>query len=142
MGVPEDQLHAAARAEHGLGDRDGASAVAGADGNYGATDGPGAADSAVVLVPVHLWDAVRMFESLCTQWRVVSGMAGLQYIGLDYNTLDTTMRWLGLAADTNLPRLLQQLQTMERCGLRVLNGVADGDDDVGDTTAVGSGINL
>jgi Phage related hypothetical protein (DUF1799) len=124
MGVPAGQLLAAAKAEH-----------AGAGSAGGVVDA-GVAANGDVLVPGHLWGVVRLFEALCTQWRVVASMAGQRYIGLDYNTLDVAVRWLGLdaaqpdGAGIDKPQMWTRLQTMERCALRVLNGVADSDDDL------------
>lgn len=68
-----------------------------------------------------VWDAVRLFDAMRTQWRVVAGAGGLVYLGLDYGPLRLLMRPLGLWARRDDPDLLRQLQVMERAGRDELN---------------------
>ena len=121
--MPAEQLHAAARAEH----RHATSATA-----------VGLAANGDVLVPAYLWPAVQLFSAVCTQWRAVAGRAGgVCYLGLDYSVLNDAMGWLGLDKPArrgprcHKPRLLEQLATMERCALRVLNAVDTADEEAG-----------
>lgn len=65
------------------------------------------------------WRSVTAFLSLETQWRVVSGPAGLAFLGLDYTAARAAFcgrsrrAWQSLLAD---------LQIMEREALPILNG--------------------
>ena len=82
----------------------------------------GAAGSADVLVVWSLaWDAVRLFDAMRTQWRVVAGMGGLVYLGMDYGPLRGLLRPLGLWPRRDDPELLRQFQVMERAGRDELN---------------------
>lgn len=82
----------------------------------------GAAGSAEVLLVWSLaWDAVRLFDAMRTQWRVVAGMGGLVYLGMDYGPLRGLLRPLGLWPRRDDPELLRQFQVMERAGRDELN---------------------
>lgn len=79
-------------------------------------------DQAAKLVVWDLaWDAVRLFDAMRTQWRVVAGMGGLVYLGMDYGPLRGLMRPLGLWPRRDDPELLRQFQVMERAGRDELN---------------------
>lgn len=79
-------------------------------------------DQAAKLVVWDLaWDAVRLFDAMRTQWRVVAGMGGLVYLGMDYGPLRGLLRPLGLWARRDDAELLRQFQVMERAGRDELN---------------------
>ena len=75
-------------------------------------------DEELVLWAWHQ-QAVRLFWALRTQWRVISGLGGAGYVGLDYGVLSVLLPPLGL--DGLTPDLLRELQTMEAAALRHLN---------------------
>ncbi|QQM29047.1 DUF1799 domain-containing protein [Martelella lutilitoris] len=62
-------------------------------------------------------DSLRAFLSVGTQWRVISSMAGMIWIGLDYNAVDVVMDRLPLPGS-----VFGDLQVMEAEALAVLNG--------------------
>nr|WP_272212404.1 DUF1799 domain-containing protein [Marinicella sp. W31]MDC2878319.1 DUF1799 domain-containing protein [Marinicella sp. W31] len=62
-------------------------------------------------------DSMLGFLAVDTQWRVAATMAGMIWIGLDYNAVDVVMRRQALP-DT----VFSDLQTMETEALSVLNG--------------------
>jgi hypothetical protein len=65
-------------------------------------------------------DALRVFISMNTQWRVSAGMAGLSYIGFDYSALSEIWQRVGIAkCDRN--RVFDQLRIMEAAALTELN---------------------
>ncbi|MDP3610948.1 MAG: hypothetical protein Q8R98_03780, partial [Rubrivivax sp.] len=71
-------------------------------------------DDGLVLA-AHLWPAVQLANALRTQARVVAGMAGLLYLGLDYARFDGVKRDLGLPMrGPKAALLLRQFQTVER----------------------------
>lgn len=63
-------------------------------------------------------DAARLFGAMRRQWRVVSGAAGLLYLGLDFNALGEVRRMLRIKPT---PELMDQLRTMEAAGAEALN---------------------
>ena len=40
------------------------------------------------------WDALRVFQSCATQWRVIAHMSGVIYQGLEYTAVESVMRML------------------------------------------------
>lgn len=58
---------------------------------------------------------MQLFTRLSTQWRY-GGMGGI--IGLDYPSLESVMRMLRVKDKAGI---LDQIQTMERAALEVLN---------------------
>lgn len=76
-------------------------------------------DEKVQLAP-HLLPVVKLFSRLRSQWRMLAGMGGLVYTGLDYSAVEPVMRLT--ACKTATPeRLFDQLRTMEIAALQVLN---------------------
>ncbi|MBI2313586.1 MAG: DUF1799 domain-containing protein [Betaproteobacteria bacterium] len=71
---------------------------------------------------VELWpeneEAFWIFCGLATQWRLVAGMGGVQYQGLDYAALWPTLDGLGVK---DPPAMFRALQVMERAALPELN---------------------
>lgn len=66
------------------------------------------------------WQSVMIFLACETQWRCVSGLAGLIWIGMDYSALDIVMRRRG-AAD----HIFDDVQLMEQEALKVFGEVAE-----------------
>ncbi len=60
-------------------------------------------ESAVFGVWPEHWHAVEVFRAMRTQWRLVLGMKGERYLGLDYTALDLVMRAV-------LPRIPRHLR--------------------------------
>lgn len=82
---------------------------------------PAPADADLVLAP-HLWPAVQLAHALRSQARVVAGMSGLLYLGLDYARVDGTKRDLGLPMRGKKSALLwRQFQTLESEMVNVWN---------------------
>lgn len=81
-----------------------------------AASAPAAADDEDVLVlPPHLLPPLQLANALRSQARVVAGMAGLLYLGLDYARVDGVKRDLGLPMRGPKAGLLwRQFQTVER----------------------------
>ncbi len=76
----------------------------------------------VLVLPPHLLPPLALANALRTQVRVVAGMAGLLYLGLDYARVDGVKRDLGLPMRGPASRLLwRQFQTMEREMVNVWN---------------------
>jgi len=69
------------------------------------------------ILPCNL-DAARLFWALSTQWRTVSGLAGVARIGLDYTAVPTVLRLLGLPRK-NWSALFDALRVMEAAALEV-----------------------
>jgi Phage related hypothetical protein (DUF1799) len=65
-------------------------------------------------------DALRVFITMNTQWRVCAGMAGLYYIGLDYNVLPEVWKRTGIA-QRDRDDVFEKLRIMEAAALTVLN---------------------
>lgn len=66
------------------------------------------------------WDTVAFFESVETQWIFVSGLGGAERVGLDYCRVESTMNMSGILRK-NRPKLLKEIQLMERAALDVWN---------------------
>lgn len=62
------------------------------------------------------WEALLFFLACDTQWRVVLGMAGLLWIGLDYTACDVIARRMQVPDDAFL-----DLKIMEGAALSELN---------------------
>lgn len=61
---------------------------------------------------------MRVFTLLETQWRVISGMAGMVYQGLDYAAVESLLRLLQIK---NRAKVFEGLRVMEGAALSVLN---------------------
>jgi len=66
------------------------------------------------------WQAVSVFLSLRTQWRMHVGMAGAIYQGLDYGAVEAVLR-LQRVPRQYWPALLDDLLVMEAAALPLLN---------------------
>lgn len=80
---------------------------------------PGHADEAPTC-PV--WEehhpALEVFLLCRTQWRVLVGMGGVSYQGLDYPAVESVMRMQGI---DDAGEILSQLQHLEAGALEALN---------------------
>ena len=65
------------------------------------------------------WPAVTVFLALATQWRVLLGMGGLVWLGLDYAAVDVVMRRLAVPEGA-----FADIRIMEAAALPILNGGA------------------
>lgn len=61
---------------------------------------------------------IQAFCSLSTQWRLLAGISGAMYQGLDYQAIPVVLRLLNLP-DT--PDLFNDLRAMELAALPILN---------------------
>lgn len=66
------------------------------------------------------WPALQLFLGCRTQWRIIAGMAGSQYQGLDYAVVFGHPRYACLETDEQI-ECLEQLQHIEAGALEVLN---------------------
>lgn len=64
------------------------------------------------------WQALSVFLACRTQWRVIAGMGGVQYQGLDYGALESIMRMKGV---DDTAAVLDQVQHIEAGALEGLN---------------------
>ena len=81
----------------------------------------GAADEDIDQVADCNWESLMAFLACDSQWRTCAiGMAGMAWIGLDYQGCDVALRRGGFADD-----LWDDVQYMEKMALPVLNS---GDD--------------
>lgn len=72
---------------------------------------------AVEVWPEHL-EALDIFQACGSQWRIVAGLAGAFYQGLDYTALEAVMRM----RDVEEPgEALDQIREIEAGALEVLN---------------------
>ncbi len=62
--------------------------------------------------------AFNAFACLSTQWRMLAGMAGAIYQGLDYQAIPTVLRMLNLPESAEI---FNDLRAMELAALPVLN---------------------
>ncbi|TCT37425.1 DUF1799 domain-containing protein [Martelella mediterranea] len=62
-------------------------------------------------------DSMKAFLAVATQWRVAAGLAGLIWIGLDYNAVDVVLRRMSFSDP-----VFSDLQVMEASALAILNG--------------------
>lgn len=75
------------------------------------------------------WLAFLIFMDCFTQWRVVAGMGGIAYQGLDYPSVWTVIK----AHRCKKPwRVFRQIQYLETGALSEINGRQDIPDDVTD----------
>lgn len=65
-------------------------------------------------------EAFELFSACSSQWRIVAGMAGAYYQGLDASAVLATMHMLGVKQEDQRERL-QQLLYIESGALEVLN---------------------
>lgn len=63
---------------------------------------------------------VQLFVALGSQWRVIAGMAGIVYQGLNYEAVQSTLSMMGIKRK-KWPELLDGLQVMEAAALKVMN---------------------
>ena len=47
-------------------------------------------------LPPEQWDAWQVFDALWTQWRMTVGWSRVVYEGLEYTSLESAMRMLGI----------------------------------------------
>lgn len=65
---------------------------------------------------------MQVFRAMTTQWRVVSTLRGIKYMGLDYASLDRVLRALRRTPHRQRYRtLFLQLQQIEAEALDLLN---------------------
>lgn len=64
------------------------------------------------------WQATELFLALQTQWRVVIGMAGARYQGLDFGSVESLLRMMKI---DDTAAMLDQLMVMESAALEELN---------------------
>lgn len=62
--------------------------------------------------------AFNAFTCLSTQWRMLAGMAGAIYQGLDYQAIPTVLRMLNLPESAEI---FNDLRAMELAALPILN---------------------
>ena len=67
------------------------------------------------------WDSIMAWVACETQWRALTGLCGLFWLGLDYPAVDVVLRRREAPAI-----VFNDLQHMERAALAVLNEVHDG----------------
>lgn len=65
------------------------------------------------------WATVEVFLCCATQWRVVAGMGGLLYQGLDYPAVESVLRLLKIE---DVGDIFNGLRVMEKAAGEVLNG--------------------
>jgi hypothetical protein len=75
------------------------------------------ADDGFELLPENA-PVFNAFTCLSTQWRMLAGMAGALYQGLDYQAIPTVLRMLGLP---ETPDTFNDLRAMELAALPILN---------------------
>ena len=73
--------------------------------------------SVIELWPEHV-QPFRLFTECETQWRLVVGMSGVRYQGLDYTALHALMQIYGV---NNMSHCLRCIRTLERGALKVFN---------------------
>ncbi|WP_175474732.1 DUF1799 domain-containing protein [Vreelandella subterranea] len=71
----------------------------------------------VEVWPDHL-EALDIFQACSSQWRIVSGIAGAFYQGLDYTALEAVMR---MSHVDSSGELLSQVRMIEAGALEILN---------------------
>lgn len=69
--------------------------------------------------------AVRVFVAMQTNWRIVAGMGGLVYQGLDYPSLESVANLLCIKRKKR-PELFADIQIMEAAALPILNEKSKG----------------
>jgi hypothetical protein len=74
--------------------------------------------------PEH-WDAWQVFLSCATQWRILVGLGGMRYQGLDYIGVESVMRFKGIK-DEDREEVFAHLQVLEEEALKVINGKSSG----------------
>jgi len=68
------------------------------------------------------WHALQVFLGMGSQWRIVGGMAGLLYQGLDYGALEPVLRAHKRGPHRQpMKRLMPQLRRLEAAAADVLN---------------------
>lgn len=50
------------------------------------------ADGEVFEVWKENWESLRAFRALETQWRAIAGLAGIIWLGIDFNAADVVLR--------------------------------------------------
>lgn len=69
--------------------------------------------------------AVHVFVAMQTNWRVVAGMGGVVYQGLDYPSLESVANMLGIKRK-KIAALFADIQIMEAAALPLLNEKSKG----------------
>lgn len=80
-------------------------------------------DDEEILFPVYPENvqALEVFISMSTQWRMVGTMQSLHYTGLDYSVLGEM--WLvNDVKKKDRPKVFEQLRILERAAMPILNG--------------------
>lgn len=72
------------------------------------------------LVEKDNWQTLEVFLAMSTQWRIIAGMSGATYQGLEYSALREV--WNGLRIpQKERPDIFQGLRAMESAALPILN---------------------
>lgn len=71
------------------------------------------------------WRSLEFFLGIEHQWVIVSGMAGVHYVGLNYPAIESVMRTLSPVPKKQRPALFNDLRVMERAALEILNSPKD-----------------
>jgi len=66
------------------------------------------------------WDAFILFDQLGTQWRIIPGMSGVFYQGLDYAAVMAVVRET-VKGRKNRARTFDQIRLIEAGALSVIN---------------------
>lgn len=75
------------------------------------------------------WQAFQVFEACQTQWRLVVGMGGVVYQGLDYPAVLSVLDAWGVKKRT---KVFEQVRSLEAGALSVLNEREDIPDNATD----------
>ncbi|WP_018066404.1 DUF1799 domain-containing protein [Martelella mediterranea] len=78
---------------------------------------PDAFEAEAIEIMADNRDSMLGFLAVETQWRVAATMAGMIWLGLDYNAVDVAMRRQGMP-----DAVFADLRTMEAEALAILNG--------------------
>jgi hypothetical protein len=67
------------------------------------------------------WPVLQVFMAMQTQWRMIAGMGGVMYQGIDYGAFTpAVLRGLGVTM-AGWPEIFNGLRVMERAALTELN---------------------
>lgn len=69
------------------------------------------------------WLALQVFLQCQTQWRIIAGMAGAFYQGLDYQSVETVIRFQ--VKKKKRARVFQDIQLIEQGALSKINDKTD-----------------
>lgn len=76
--------------------------------------------STICEVFADCWQSLEVFLTLGSQWRVVSGMGGMFYQGLDFNSIEPCFRLLGIPRSKRA-ELFKDLLVMQAEAASVIN---------------------